>query len=136
MSSKKASDPGVLGSLPSTRPARLGRRREGASGTATKEPPASPKATARSTPKARPETTSRTAPKKPAARGGPKAVRSGAPSLKRPAEVRRDPPRPASPPRGAELVTTAVKATGELAQIGFTVGGQVLKRAVKRLPRP
>jgi hypothetical protein len=33
-------------------------------------------------------------------------------------------------------VTTVVQAAGELAQIGLTVGGQVLKRAVSRLPRP
>jgi hypothetical protein len=33
-------------------------------------------------------------------------------------------------------VTTAIQATGELARIGLTVGGQVLKRAVDRLPRP
>jgi hypothetical protein len=33
-------------------------------------------------------------------------------------------------------VTTAVQAAGELAQIGLTVGGQILKRAARRLPRP
>jgi hypothetical protein len=33
-------------------------------------------------------------------------------------------------------VTTAVQAAGELAQIGITVGGQLLKRAAGRLPRP
>jgi hypothetical protein len=33
-------------------------------------------------------------------------------------------------------VTTAVQAAGELAQIGFTVGRQVLKRATNRIPRP
>ena len=41
-----------------------------------------------------------------------------------------------TPPTGTELVTTAIQAAGELAQIGLTVGGQVLKRAVKRLPKP
>ena len=40
------------------------------------------------------------------------------------------------PPSGTELVTTAIQAAGELAQIGLTVGGQVLKRAVERLPKP
>jgi hypothetical protein len=39
------------------------------------------------------------------------------------------------PPRGAEIVTTAVQAAGELAQIGVTVGGQMLRRAARRLPR-
>jgi hypothetical protein len=33
-------------------------------------------------------------------------------------------------------VTTAVQATGELAKIGLTLGGQALKRAVDRLPKP
>ena len=33
-------------------------------------------------------------------------------------------------------MTTAIQAAGELAQIGLAVGGQVLKRAVDKLPRP
>jgi hypothetical protein len=33
-------------------------------------------------------------------------------------------------------VTTAIQAAGELAQIGLTAGGQALKRAVDRIPRP
>jgi hypothetical protein len=33
-------------------------------------------------------------------------------------------------------VTTAIQANGELARIGLTVGGRMLKRAVDRLPRP
>jgi len=37
---------------------------------------------------------------------------------------------------GTELVTTVVQAAGELAQVGLSIGGQVLKRAVDRLPRP
>jgi hypothetical protein len=49
-----------------------------------------------------------------------------------------DPPpaRAVQAPRGTELVTTAIQAAGELAQIGLTVGGRALKRAVDRLPRP
>ena len=42
------------------------------------------------------------------------------------------PPKPLAPPRGTELVTTAIRATGELAQIGFTLGGQAVKRALRR----
>jgi hypothetical protein len=34
------------------------------------------------------------------------------------------------------MVTTAVQAAGELAQIGATVGSQLLKRAARRIPRP
>jgi hypothetical protein len=33
-------------------------------------------------------------------------------------------------------VTTAIQAVGEIAQIGATVGGQVLRRAARRIPRP
>ena len=39
-------------------------------------------------------------------------------------------------PSGVELVTTAVQAAGELAQVGLAIGGQILKRAVDRLPKP
>ena len=39
-------------------------------------------------------------------------------------------------PHGAELVTTAVQAAGELAQIGLAAGGRALKSALGRLPRP
>jgi len=65
-------------------------------------------------------------------------VRAGAPALKESTERARSeaPEPPSSPPTGTELVTTAIQAAGELAQIGLTVGGQVLKRAVKRLPKP
>jgi hypothetical protein len=43
--------------------------------------------------------------------------------------------RASGPARGAEIVTTAVQAAGELAQIGATVGGQLLRRAARRIPR-
>jgi hypothetical protein len=39
-------------------------------------------------------------------------------------------------PHGAELVTTAVQAAGELAHIGLAAGGRALKSALGRLPRP
>jgi len=39
-------------------------------------------------------------------------------------------------PSGVELVTTAVQAAGELTQIGLTIGGKLVKRAVDRLPKP
>jgi hypothetical protein len=101
----------VLGSLPTTRPERLGRpRRDGAA--------------ARAKPRA-----ARTDPK-------PAAVTAGCPPLERPKTAQPPPPRPIGAPSGTELVTTAIQATGELARIGLTVGGQMLKRAVDRLPRP
>jgi hypothetical protein len=46
------------------------------------------------------------------------------------------PPGSGGPPRGTELVTTAIQAAGELAQIGISVGSQLLKRTLDRLPKP
>jgi hypothetical protein len=119
---KTTDDQSVLGSLPDTRPTRFGRER----GEGTK---AKPKAAAKPKPKAA------AAPK--AAR--PRAVRAGAPSLEDSTRHDRPKPPPASttsPPSGAELVTTAIQAAGELAQIGLAVGGRVLKRTVEKLPKP
>src|SRR5215217_4345853 len=110
----------VMGNLPSTRPTRMTRRRQ----PADEAPAAKPKATAAPKPKAKP------APAKPKPKAAPapkaskpRAVRSGSPALK--AAKEKSPPRkpqPASPPKGTELVTTAVQAAGELAQIGLTLG--------------
>jgi hypothetical protein len=124
--SDKSDEESVLGSLPSTRPTRFGReRRQSAGGTATKATPrkAAPKPAAR----------------KPAARTKPRPVRAGAPSLAESTERARTsepPPKTTTtPPSGTELVTTAIQAAGELAQIGLAVGGQVLRRAVDKLPK-
>ena len=132
----------VMGNLPSTRPARIGRRRESGDGEAAtpraSATPAKPKPKAKpAAAKAKPAAVK---PKPVAAQPAspkPRAVRSGSPALK--AAKDKQPPRrpvPPSPPRGTELVTTAVQAAGELAQIGLTLGGQAVKRAVKRLPKP
>jgi len=148
----------VMGNLPSTRPTRMGRRRDGETAAAKPGPAAQPAAPKRATAKAKPKPAAkptRATPKavgKPAAKSGakpkaaartsaskPRAVRSGSPSLdaakkQSSAGTRRKPA--AEPPKGAELVTTAVQATGELAKIGLTLGGRALKRAVDRLPKP
>jgi hypothetical protein len=64
-------------------------------------------------------------------------VRPGARPLAGQRRVGDPPPvRTVAPPKGTELVTTTIQAVGELAQIGFTVGGRALKRAVDRLPKP
>ena len=156
---KAGADQSVLGSLPSTRPARIGRRREGtpaangsAKPAATAAKPKTTTTTARSAPAAaklrappRPAAAKpvaatakpRPAAAKPAAADGPRAVRSGSPSLKRPAPSspsRRE--RRSGPPKGTELVTTAVQAAGELAQIGASMSARMVKRAVDRLPKP
>jgi hypothetical protein len=120
----------VLGSLPATRPERLGRPRRAAAQAAREVPVA--KVQARGPRPAKPVPPRA---KAPAARThGPAAVSAGCPPLERPHGE--PPPRPIGAPSGTELVTTAIQATGELARIGLTVGGQVLKRAVDRIPRP
>jgi hypothetical protein len=138
----------VMGNLPSTRPARIGGRRQADDGEAAaakpkpkaKAAPAKPKATAA---KAKPAAAKPKPKPKPAATSSskPRAVRSGSPALKAAKDKKSSttPPRkpqPATPPKGTELVTTAVQAAGELAQIGLTLGGQAVKRAVRRLPKP
>jgi hypothetical protein len=127
--SDKGDDDSVLGSLPATRPTRFGReRRETGGGTATKTR-SKPKAAAK--PRAKP---------KAKAKPKPRAVRAGAPSLaestERAHQAERAPESTTQPPSGTELVTTAIQAAGELAQIGIAVGGQVLRRAVDKLPKP
>jgi hypothetical protein len=92
---------GVLGTLPASRPERLGKPR-----------PAAPKR--------------RPAPK-------PAAVTPGCPPLRVSRPTDAPPARRLGPPTGTELVTTAIRASGELAQIGFVVGGQVVKRTLHRL---
>ena len=152
--SEKTEDPGVLGSLPATRPTRFGGERgaRGAKKAASAKPraaasaraPAKPKAVksvTTATPKAagRPRAVAADAGPAPAPPRRPRPVRAGAPTLQESTERARtsEPPESgASPPSGTELVTTAIQAAGELAQIGLTVGGQVLKRAANRLRKP
>jgi hypothetical protein len=65
----------------------------------------------------------------------PRAVREGAPGIGT-AGYRKQP----SPEHGGRhaggLVGTAVRAAGEVTQVGLGLGGRVLKRAAGRLPRP
>jgi len=155
MSNKDKAKPSksVMGNLPSTRPTRMARRRDGEPVAKAEQAPAKARPKAAAKPAAKPARATPKAAGKPASKakaaGRPKAaaakssapkprpVRSGSPSLDRAKQQR--PPRrvPApEPPKGAELVTTAVQATGELAKIGLTLGSQALKRAAKRLPKP
>jgi hypothetical protein len=143
-------DQSVLGSLPATRATRIGGARGASKARAKPKTAAKPKATAAAKPKtaakpravAGPKATPKAAatPKPaPTTATKPRPIRAGAPPLAestkrpRPAEP---PERGSSPPSGTELVTTAIQAAGELAQIGLAVGGQVLKRAVGKLPKP
>ena len=138
-------DAGVLGNLPATRTTRVGGARSRGTATATRAKPkaASKPRAAASKPKAaaRPKPVAATPAPEPRTPHRPRPVRAGAPALKESTErARSDASEPlergSKPPSGTELVTTAIQAAGELAQIGLTVGGQVLKRAVNRLPKP
>jgi len=102
----------VLGTLPASRPERLGRPRQRADSSPTRQ--AAPAA---------------------AEPAGPQAVRPASPPL-RAAHPCEPPPKPIGAPTGTELVTTTIRAAGELAQISLTVGGRVLKRTLDRIPRP
>jgi hypothetical protein len=118
--SAKSGDAGVLGTLSSSRPARLGGDRRGATRRSAAAATTAKQAAA-------------TKPK--AAKAKPKTVPQ--------------PPRTEAPPAGwqvpgdgdgrrdggpAELVTTAVQAAGEVAQLGLAVGGQLLRRVAGRIP--
>jgi hypothetical protein len=117
--------PSVLGTLPTTRPERLGAPRRAAAKRAPSRNGAAPKARAKH---ARPAAVKAT-PK-------PTAVRPASPPLTCSRATATPPPKPLGLPTGTELLTTSVRAVGELAQIGLTVGGLVVKRAVDRIPRP
>lgn len=153
---KKAApaESGVLASLPSTRTARLSRRaRDGGAAAATqpKAAKSTPRKAPPKAPKAKPAKAG--APKvKPAKTGErkelasvteatpqrPRPVRSASKNLAEPAQKAAGQRKPAAD-RGqsaTELVTTVVQAAGELAQVGLSVGGHILKRAVEKLPKP
>jgi hypothetical protein len=121
----KRNEQSVLGTLPASRPERIGKPR------AANAKPRAANA------KPRAANAKRSAPKAAATRAttGPAAVRPASPPLRLPRADDAPPPRPIGGPTGTELVTTTIRAAGELAQIGFTVGGQMLKRTLDRLPR-
>ena len=160
-STKASAQPGVLGSLRSTRPERIGgdRRAAGRSRTsattaladeAAKPGPTKASADAKPGPTKAEAKAAKAKPSK-AAKAKPSKAAKAKPEPAKAAKVKpvkRVVPKPATtsrpqpplesdggPPRGAEIVTTAVQAAGELAQIGVTVGGQILRRAARRLPR-
>jgi hypothetical protein len=143
---KASADASVMGNLRSTRPERLGgHRRAGTtratatrSSSATAAEPAPRVSSKPSTTAARRKATAKpkatTKPKvRPAAKVAAARPETPPAGWQTPGEDGR---RSSGPPRGAEIVTTAVQAAGELAQIGVTVGGQLLKRAARRIPRP
>ena len=162
-STKAGAQPGVLGSLRSTRPTRIGGERRASARARTSATTAlAEQARAKAEP-----TKAAKAPQVEEAKAKAKAAKAAKPKPAKPAQAETHeapevrpvkrvvpktgarskpapervlPPEPdgrlSGPPRGTEIVTTAVQAAGELAQIGVTVGGQLLRRAARRIPRP
>jgi hypothetical protein len=153
-------DRDVFGSLPNTRPQRRSARRDRAAAKAKPAASGPAPASAAAKGKAPASTKPAAAQAKPASRAKP-AARAGAAAAAKPAPPRATTSKPATDaapprattskippagyatprgddgvPRGAELVTTAVQAAGELAHIGLAAGGRALKSALGRLPRP
>ena len=137
--SKGKGEANVLASLPSTRPNRLGRHAAKRPAAAAPKPPAKPRPKAKAKAKAKKPAPVVAAPVAKAAPARPKPVRPATANLDAPARksaAKRDPVREESTPSGTELVTTVVQAAGELASVGLSIGGQIVKRAVERLPKP
>lgn len=105
-SAPAAREPGVMGSLPKTRPQRASARRNAARSKAAAKPKAELEA------KAEP----------------PRAPRQGFE-----AESDVEPGKAVQPPGGAELAASVVELIGELAQSGLASGGKLLKDALSRL---
>jgi hypothetical protein len=151
--------PGVIGSLPRTRPHRRSDKRRPVappSGAppvdsqaaepavvkaASPKTPARPKAKPAAAAKAKPvpRTPKKAAPVKatPRANAAPRAKPTPAPAAPAPAPT----PLPSAPeqidsPESPGAIETAVQAAAELAEIGLHAGARALRRAVSRLPRP
>jgi hypothetical protein len=140
-------EPGVLTSLPSTRPQRASARRAGARRPTAGRPVPGRAANASEAggtsaerpAKSRPRGTTKAPPK--TARVPPKTA--GIPSRPPEPPVPRQgfeaeedikPGVPVQPPGNAELAASAVELVGELAQAGLSAGGRLLKEALARLP--
>jgi hypothetical protein len=64
----------------------------------------------------------------------PRPVREGAPGIG--TGYRDQAASESGRPSGVQLAATAVRAAGEVAQLGVALGGELLKGVAKRLPRP
>jgi hypothetical protein len=123
----------VFGSLPNARPQRRSAKRD--RGGAKANPAAAPA----TKPKAKPAAAKAKQPNvRASAKAKPAADAGAAPAASKIPPAGYATPRSLDDgvPRGADLVTTAVQAAGELAQIGLAAGGRALKSALERLPRP
>lgn len=138
----------VLSSLPAKRPQRPSARRAAgaarapASGRKQGPRSAAPRGGAAARPaRSQPRSGARAAkktPRKPAAvRPSAATTRAREPGPRAvPRSRRPEASAPAPAPEGVELVTTAIQAAAELAQIGLGLGASALRGAINRLPRP
>lgn len=143
--------PGVIGSLPRSRPHRRSDKRPAPTGappldTQAQEPAvvtaaALPKAQAAKKPPEKKPAAQRPSAKKPAAQK-PRAATSRAAAAKPRAATPARPAAPSAPressPSGPSpgVLETAIQAAAELAEIGLHAGARTLRRVVSRLPRP
>ncbi len=147
-------EPGVLTSLPSTRPQRPSARRTAARQSAAvraERAAAKPKRAVQTPPertaKPRAKPKPPTAPRPPS--GAPSRRRASAGAAPRPRSSKPAVPpvprqgfeaedaielgRPVQPPSGSELAASMVELVGELAQTGLSAGGRALRDALTRL---
>lgn len=145
----------VLGALPRTRPHRRSAKRPERPGETAPKPAATTRSTGsagKQTPSAATTQPSRGSSKPRAtagSRSGPRVVSGSRPAtrtktkadrLRQPPQPRGIPSQPRRPvpstPQPPEILGTVVQAAAELTEIGLSLGAQVLRRAVARLPRP
>ena len=131
----------VLSSLPRTRPQRRSAKRDGAAragGAGAPKRPAKPRATKATAGTSTPRNAASKAAAKPASKpagGAPKRAASAPkPPPARPQPA--DPPRSVEPPSRTDVLAGTVQAAGELVQAGLAVGGELVRAALSRLPRP
>lgn len=120
-----ADSPGVLGSLPSTRPQRPSARRAAARRAAATEPATKgTKTPSRPAASARPRRSARTPPEPSEPPVPPQGFETEEPI---------EPGRPVQPPSGPELVASVADLFGELAQAGLSTGERLVRDALRRL---
>ncbi len=111
-------NPGVLGSLPSTRPQRPSARRAKARAKRGTTTPTEPATNARPRRAAKPK---------------PKPVEPPVPPQGFEAEEQIEPGRAVQPPSNTELAASVAELFGELAQAGLSTGERLVKDALRRL---
>jgi hypothetical protein len=128
----------VFGSLPNSRPQRRSAKRDRGGPAAKPEAQAQTAKPMPAAAKAKAKPAAAKPRPKPRAKAGAAAEAGAAPTSSKIPPAGYATPRGDGDgvPRGADLVTTAVQAAGELAHIGLAAGGRALKSALERLPRP